>query len=242
MQARTRECPNCHDPFVPCPSTRRHQTHCSKPDCQRARKAKNNRRFRKKNPDYWKGTSHVGRTREWRREHPGYWRNEKRNGGTGRKNPQSAAEGSESALQVVPVPEGLVEQLDKLEHDVSALQAVSERQQAVIQELTAEPDGAALQAGLARTLGFLYGRCSDPGTDFRGHSATNLSPGELPVNTILNASGNCPLLVQAGCFPSRKRPRTRHIRPLGRSLRRPHCRHTEHARRSSGPEWGEPRR
>jgi len=69
MQARTRECRHCHEAFVPCPSARHNQTHCSKPGCQRARKAKNNRRFRKRNPDYWKGACHVERTREWRKAH-----------------------------------------------------------------------------------------------------------------------------------------------------------------------------
>jgi len=55
MRRRRRKCRHCKEFLVSCPSVGDRQTHCSKPECQRARKAGNNRAFRAANPDYWRG-------------------------------------------------------------------------------------------------------------------------------------------------------------------------------------------
>lgn len=156
---RRRKCRNCFELFTPRPSTRHHQTHCSKSECQRVRKAKSNRRWRGNNPDYFKGAIAVSRTQAWRKQHPGYWHREKRNGGPGRAKvaigPQSPV-----ALQAVSIPEPIDSQVDELKLKVDTLQAVSEWQRVTFQGFAAQLTGTALQAELGLVLASWYDKGS----------------------------------------------------------------------------------
>ena len=156
MATRKRKCHNCKQLFAPSPSARYHQNHCSLGECQRARKAVNNRQFRKANPDYHKGTYHVDRVRKWRQDNPGYWRNEARNGGSGRK--------AGSALQAELKSEPIEDTLVALQQELTTLQAVSDRQDTLFQGLAVQLTGCALQAELQPILNAWY----DKGKQFSG--------------------------------------------------------------------------
>jgi len=73
---RRRKCPHCKELLRPDPHNHYHQRCCSKPACQKARKAANQRAWaqRPANRDHWRGPDEVERVRRWRRAHPGYWR------------------------------------------------------------------------------------------------------------------------------------------------------------------------
>jgi hypothetical protein len=74
--AGKRKCRHCGKVYQPDPRNLRHQRHCSKAECRRARKRKSQRRWLCKsgNRDYFCGAEHVERVRAWRAAHPGYWR------------------------------------------------------------------------------------------------------------------------------------------------------------------------
>jgi hypothetical protein len=156
---RRRKCRHCGELFLPHPSTRHHQHHCSKTECQRARKAKSNRRWRKRNADYFKGAIHCRRVKAWRRKNPGYWRREKRNGGPGRVTVPVGPQPPDT-LQAVSVPGPVEQQVNRLNMKVDALQAVSEWQQLTFQGLAVHLTGTALQADLGVVLASWYDRGS----------------------------------------------------------------------------------
>jgi hypothetical protein len=144
--------------FTPCRSAADRQRHCSKPECQRARKAANNRAFGKRNPDYWRGQYNVERTRQWRREHPGYWRREGHNGGPGRAALAGRGPENRSALQAELLTQVVDGMLVAVRNDVCALQAVSAWHLAVMQGLASHLTGCALQAELGSVLNAWYDR------------------------------------------------------------------------------------
>lgn len=160
MRRRRRKCRHCKELFLPCRSVGDRQTHCSKTECQRARKAANNRAFAERNPDYWQGSYNVARTRRWRGEHPGYWRNEKRNGGPGRPGIGRRVPRDGVALQAALLSEAVDTQLLPLRQKLNALQAVSEWHVAVVQGLASHLTGCALQAELGPVLNAWYDRGS----------------------------------------------------------------------------------
>ena len=160
MGRRKRTCLHCRELFMPCPCTWRRRKYCSMPACQRARKSANNAAFARSNPDYWKGSYQVKRTRGWRQAHPGYWRNEKRNGGPGRGGVVRRVPISGSALQAEHVSKAIDSQLVPLHLEVSALQAAADWQLTVIQGLASHLTGCALQAELCSILDEWYAKGS----------------------------------------------------------------------------------
>ena len=70
-----KRCTACNDLFTP----RRNvpdQTYCSKPECQRERRRRWQRRKLKDDPDY--RANQVAAQRRWRERHPDYWRRYRR--------------------------------------------------------------------------------------------------------------------------------------------------------------------
>ncbi|MEO0248242.1 MAG: hypothetical protein ABIN58_01625 [candidate division WOR-3 bacterium] len=65
-------CRYCGRRFVPDPRVGDRQRACSL-TCQRLRKQENNRRYRKKNPGYWKN-HYEDSVKPWRQRHPEYQR------------------------------------------------------------------------------------------------------------------------------------------------------------------------
>ncbi|MCW4017066.1 MAG: hypothetical protein NWF00_00030 [Candidatus Bathyarchaeota archaeon] len=63
-------CPYCKTPFSPDPNVGNRQKTCGKPACKRALKAENNRRWRQRNPDYYRND--YCRLRAWLEHNPGY--------------------------------------------------------------------------------------------------------------------------------------------------------------------------
>ena len=74
MRTRRRRCRHCSELFFPDPRNRTRQRYCSRPECRKASKAVSQRKWFKKNPDYFRDPVHVDRVRQWRKEHPGYAR------------------------------------------------------------------------------------------------------------------------------------------------------------------------
>jgi hypothetical protein len=68
----TRHCACCGKPFEPIPQVP-HQTFCSSPDCQRARRRQGQRTKRQSDPDYRVNQSAA--QQKWAQNHPDYWRN-----------------------------------------------------------------------------------------------------------------------------------------------------------------------
>ena len=68
---RKRQCQCCKDFFFPDYRNLNRQHFCGKPECRQASKSASQKRWLKKNPDYFKGSEHVERVREWRRVNPG---------------------------------------------------------------------------------------------------------------------------------------------------------------------------
>lgn len=66
-----RPCICCGDLFEPRPQTP-HQTYCSSPACQRARKRRWQQEKFRNDPDYRDNQRDAQRT--WRKRHPEYWR------------------------------------------------------------------------------------------------------------------------------------------------------------------------
>lgn len=69
-EMKRKKCPYCKSFFIPHPRVGKRQKTCGKPDCRKRLKAKNNRRWRRKNPDYFQNDYH--RVKTWLDEHPGY--------------------------------------------------------------------------------------------------------------------------------------------------------------------------
>ena len=65
-----KRCPHCRCYFIPHPSVGSRQRACSKSKCQKLRKAKNNKEWRKQNPKHFKGD--YPRVKKWLDAHPGY--------------------------------------------------------------------------------------------------------------------------------------------------------------------------
>lgn len=159
MPTRQPKCPHCKRLFLPHPASRLQQRYCSDAPCQKARKAASNRRFRRRNPDYFKGPIHVERVRAWRRTHPGYWRNERRNQ---RQSvvPAGSVPSAAATLQAELMPQPVDPAVVELRGKVDALQAVSDRQVHIIHGLAAHLTGYALQADLGVVLNAWYDKGS----------------------------------------------------------------------------------
>ena len=69
---RKRKCLNCKSLYEPDPRTRDRQRHCSDPACQKASKARRQRRWlaKKENRDYFRGPENSARVKAWRKRHP----------------------------------------------------------------------------------------------------------------------------------------------------------------------------
>jgi hypothetical protein len=173
VQHRRRKCPHCKQLFVPDPHNRYHQRFCSQPQCQKARKAANQRAWsrRSANRDYWRGDKEVERVREWRRAHPGYWR--------------KADKKTSTALQVVSSPEPTVAQPVKRDLAERALQVVSPVQPAWVVGLISLVTGSTLQADIVATHRRLIARGQEilgmvPGTPRENHDEQETpGPGAL---------------------------------------------------------------
>jgi hypothetical protein len=73
-QSSKKRCRHCRKLFTPDPRNRKKQKYCSKPECRQASKAASQRKWLRKNPDYFCGETHVERVRKWRCDNPGYRR------------------------------------------------------------------------------------------------------------------------------------------------------------------------
>lgn len=74
MMAEKKRCASCGRIFVPDRRVGARQKTCSAA-CRKDRKSESNKRFYRKNPDYWFGRYEV--VKAWRKEHPDYqkeWR------------------------------------------------------------------------------------------------------------------------------------------------------------------------
>lgn len=71
MMAGKKQCSCCGRMFVPDRRVGARQKTCSAA-CRKIRKNDSNKRFRRKNPDYWLGRYEV--VKAWRQEHPDYQR------------------------------------------------------------------------------------------------------------------------------------------------------------------------
>lgn len=77
MVAVEKRCQCCGGIFVPDRRVGVRQKTCSAA-CRKVQKSENNKRFRRKNPDYWLGRYDV--VKAWRKDHPDYqktWRQRK---------------------------------------------------------------------------------------------------------------------------------------------------------------------
>jgi len=74
---KKKRCPYCKTYFTPHPSVGQRQRACEKTGCQKSRKAKNNKQWRQKNPEYSKGE--YPRIKAWLAEHPGYLKHYRQN-------------------------------------------------------------------------------------------------------------------------------------------------------------------
>lgn len=168
---RRPKCPHCKELFVPDPHNRYHQRSCSKPSCQKARKAANQQAWsqRPKNRDYWRGADEVARVRAWRQAHPGYWK--------------KARQKTAAALQVVISEEPPVAQPVKPELVEVALQDVSAIQPPWLVGLISLFTGSTLQDDIVATHRRLIVRGREilgmvPGTPGENHHAqTTPGPG-----------------------------------------------------------------
>ena len=133
---RRRKCPHCRELFRPDPHNHYHQRCCSKPACQKARKAANQRAWaeRPANRDHWRGPDEVERVRRWRRAHPGYWR---------KPRPRTSV-----ALQVVSTTQPASPQTVKPELTADALQDVSPMQHPWLAGFISLFTGTTLQADI----------------------------------------------------------------------------------------------
>lgn len=136
---RRRKCPNCHQLYLPDPRNRWHQTHCSQPACQMARKALSQRRWRRSpnGRDYFKGSANVQRVQIWRKAHPGY----------ARKAPKSSPPLQDVLPPQTPTTPDLAQDLNRF-----PLQDLSSTQGLLLIGLIANLTGSPLQEDIALTL------------------------------------------------------------------------------------------
>jgi len=81
-------CPYCFNQFTPHPKVLDRQICCGKEYCKRERKKEADRKWRKKNPDYFKGRYSLY-LKPWLESHPGYlkdYRGKKKNVATASNN------------------------------------------------------------------------------------------------------------------------------------------------------------
>ena len=76
MRKRRTKCLCCGHLYRADARNRGRQRYCSKPDCQRASKARSQRRWLQKpeNQNYFRDAENAARVRGWQGSHPGYWR------------------------------------------------------------------------------------------------------------------------------------------------------------------------
>jgi NAD+--asparagine ADP-ribosyltransferase len=74
---KKKRCHYCQSYFIPHPCVGQRQEACRKIQCQKARKAQNNREWRKKNPDCYNGD--YPRIKKWLNNHPGYLKKYRQN-------------------------------------------------------------------------------------------------------------------------------------------------------------------
>lgn len=67
---KRKRCRYCKKLFLPDPRVGDRQVTCDDPQCKKAHKAKNNARWRRKNPDYFR--KDYPRVKQWLDQHPGY--------------------------------------------------------------------------------------------------------------------------------------------------------------------------
>ena len=67
---RQKRCRFCKDLFFPSPRLKARQVACSKPECQKARRAANQAAWLKRHPGYFSGS--TVKTKEWLKRHAGY--------------------------------------------------------------------------------------------------------------------------------------------------------------------------
>lgn len=68
---RNRQCRCCKDIFTPDYRNAMKQEYCGKPECRKASRGASQKRWLKKNPNYFKGSIHVERVQTWRQANPG---------------------------------------------------------------------------------------------------------------------------------------------------------------------------
>lgn len=74
VRYRRRKCIHCRNWFLPQARNAHHQRFCARPCCRHASRRLSQSRWRRRNPDYFRGADAAERVRSWRRSHPGYWR------------------------------------------------------------------------------------------------------------------------------------------------------------------------
>jgi len=67
---KKKRCPYCQTYFIHHPSVNKRQRVCGKNECQKLRKANNNKKWRQNNPKYYRGD--YMRLKAWLDKHPGY--------------------------------------------------------------------------------------------------------------------------------------------------------------------------
>jgi hypothetical protein len=138
-QPSRRKCRHCQTLFVPDARNRRHQFHCTKPNCRQVRQAKARQRWKEapENRDHWKGDWNARRVREWQQAHPGYWKKRGKKGAKALQNVCSA--------QIA----------DKQEDKPKVLQDIWQAQPPLILGLISKITGTVLQDDMARVTGEL---------------------------------------------------------------------------------------
>lgn len=146
---RRRKCRHCKDLFYPHSRSKGRQKHCSKLECQRARKAANQRRWlsHPENRDYFRGPANVERVRRWRADHHGYWRRKRR--------------GSADALQDALLTQASESNEESSQLAEGALQDALLSQPPVLIGLIAQLTGSALQDDIAAAWHTLVGLGQD---------------------------------------------------------------------------------
>ena len=149
-----RRCCHCGVWFKPHPRNTYHQRYCTKTECRAASKRASQKKWRRKNPGYFRGEQYVKKTQAWRREHPGYWRQKP-------SQPRAAPpDALQDLLTAQPVDVELVNALrDRIEPEISRpLQDLLTAQQLTLVGLTSMITGDALQENIAEVLTSCYER------------------------------------------------------------------------------------
>jgi hypothetical protein len=74
---KKKRCPHCQTYFIPHPSVNKRQRVCGKNECQKLRKANNNKKWRQNNPKHYRGD--YLRLKAWLDKHPGYLKQYRQN-------------------------------------------------------------------------------------------------------------------------------------------------------------------